>query len=153
MASSSSGVECVPGTRPCRERCRIVREVEKPTAPARTRLLGESRHLGDLVVAQIEVVRALAEHVGAQRAVRHLRGDVEHARHRRERVEVLGERLPTPVDALVQRGAGDVLDALHQLDEEVLLAAPHRREADAAVAHHQRSSRRASSTAPGAGPR
>ena len=53
-----------------------------------------------------------------------------------ERVEVLGEALPVPVDALVQRGAGDVLDALHQLDEEALAAGAHRREADAAVAHH-----------------
>ena len=53
-----------------------------------------------------------------------------------ERVEVLGERLPLPVDALVQRGAGDVLDAFHQLDEEVVAAGPHRREPDAAVAHH-----------------
>ena len=53
-----------------------------------------------------------------------------------ERVEVLGERLPLPLDALVQRGAGDVLDALHQLDEALLLARAHRGEADAAVADH-----------------
>ena len=38
IASSSSGRERVPGTRPCTERCRIVREVVKPTAPARERL-------------------------------------------------------------------------------------------------------------------
>ena len=34
-----------------------------------------------------------------------------------ERVHVLGERLPAPRDALGERGAGDVLDALHQLDQ------------------------------------
>ena len=62
---------------------------------------------------------ALAHHVGAHRAVRHLRADVERERRGVERVEVLGEGLPLPVDALVQRGAGDVLDALHQLDEPV----------------------------------
>ena len=83
-------------------------------------------------------MRALAEHVGADRAVRHLRRDVEHARHAVERVEVLGERLPAEVDALGERRAGDVLDALHQLDQERLLARADRREADAAVAHHER---------------
>ena len=41
-------------------------------------------------------------------------------------------------EALVQRGAGDVLDALHQLDELVVVGRPHRGEADAAVAHHHR---------------
>ena len=51
-----------------------------------------------------------------------------------ERVEVLGERLPAPVDALGERGAGDVLDALHQLDQPLLVARAHRREPDAAVA-------------------
>jgi hypothetical protein len=83
-------------------------------------------------------VGAIAEHERAERAVRHLRGDVEHARHPRERIQVLRKRFPAPVDPLVERGAGDVLDALHQLDEEALLAAAHRREADAAVSHHER---------------
>ena len=46
-----------------------------------------------------------------------------------------GNDLPAPRDALVQRGAGDVLDALHELDEPVVPVGPHRREADAAVAH------------------
>ena len=54
-------------------------------------------------------------------------------------VHVVGERLPlAPLHALVQRGAGDVLDALHQLDQRLLAARAHRREADAAVAHHDR---------------
>ena len=37
-----------------------------------------------------------------------------------------------------ERGAGDVLDALHQPDEPLVLVGAHRREADAAVAHHHR---------------
>ena len=57
---------------------------------------------------------------------------------RRQVVEVLGEALPRPRDALVQRGAGDVLDAFHQLDEPVVVVGPARREPDAAVAHHDR---------------
>jgi len=36
IASSSSGGADVPGTRPCLDRCRIVRDVVNPTAPARS---------------------------------------------------------------------------------------------------------------------
>ena len=54
-----------------------------------------------------------------------------------QHVEVFGEALPLPVDALGKRRAGDVLDALHQLDQELVVLGPHRREADAAVAHHR----------------
>jgi hypothetical protein len=68
--------------------------------------------------------------------VGHLGGHVDGPRGGVERVEVLGEALPGPVDALVQRGAGDVLHALHELDEEALAAGAHRREAHAAVPHH-----------------
>ena len=53
-------------------------------------------------------------------------------------VEVLAEGLPTPRNPFVQRGAGDVLDALHQLDELVLGAGAHRCETDTAVPHHDR---------------
>ncbi len=134
-ASSSSGGASVPGTSPCFELCRIVRLVLTPHAPGPQRLLGELRHLGDLVGVGLALVGALAHHVGAQGGVRHLGGDVDGTRRLVERVEVLGEALPVPVDALVQRGAGDVLHALHQLDQEVLGAGAHRREADAAVAH------------------
>ena len=38
----------------------------------------------------------------------------------------------------MQRRAGDVLDALHQLDQPLVVGRAHRREADAAVAHHDR---------------
>ncbi len=81
---------------------------------------------------------ALAHHVDAQRRVRQERGDVHRERAPVERVEVLGERLPLPLDALVQRGAGDVLHAFHQLDEAFVLVGAHRREADPAVADHDR---------------
>src|SRR5581483_3311066 len=43
-----------------------------------------------------------------------------------------------PLDALVQGGAGNVLHAFHQLDEEVVTVGPHGRETHAAVAHHHR---------------
>src|SRR5690606_7336674 len=40
--------------------------------------------------------------------------------------------------AFVQGGAGDVLDAFHELDEAAVIGGSHRGEADAAVAHHHR---------------
>ena len=100
-------------------------------------LVHELRHLGDVVGRRRFVVGAtLAHHVGAQRAVGDHRGDVGGVLATLEFVEVLGKRLPVPRDALAQRGTGDVLDALHQLDQEVVLVGFGRREADAAVAHH-----------------
>ena len=64
-----------------------------------------------------------------------LRADVEHLRHAVHRVEVLGERLPTPLDAVGERGAGDVLDAFHEPDQPFVLVRLHRGEPHAAVAH------------------
>ena len=78
---------------------------------------------------------ALAHHVEPQRAVRHRGADVDAAAQPGDHVEVLGERLPAPRDALVERRAGDVLDAFHQLDQVRLGAGTDGREADAAVAH------------------
>ena len=103
--------------------------------PGSQRFFGETRHLPDLVGTRL-IVRPVAHHVSAERAVGHLRGDVEHARHRVHGVEILGKALPLPVDSLDQGRARDVLDALHELDEELLTAWPTRREADAAVPHH-----------------
>ena len=81
---------------------------------------------------------ALPHHVAADRAVRHLRADVEEERLALDRVEVLGERLPLPLDARRQRGTGNVFDAFHQSDEPLVAVGVHRREPDAAVAHHDR---------------
>ncbi len=55
------------------------------------RLLGELRHLRDLVGVGLALVGTLAHHVGAQRGVRHLGGDVDGAGRLVERVEVLGK--------------------------------------------------------------
>ena len=75
------------------------------------------------------VVAPLAHDVQAQRAVGHLGGEVDVVGPALEGVEVLAEALPRPVEALVQGGAGDVLHALHQLDEAVVVGGAHRREA------------------------
>ncbi len=79
----------------------------------------------------------LAHHVATHGAVGDLGGDVHGVAATRQVIEVLGEGLPLPVDALGERSARDVLDALHQLDQPVLRAGAHGREADAAVAHDQ----------------
>jgi hypothetical protein len=68
--------------------------------------------------------------------VGHLGTDVEGERHGVEVVEVLGEALPPPADAGVQRRARDVLDALHEADEPLVPVGGDGSEPDAAVAHH-----------------
>ena len=78
---------------------------------------------------------AITHHVRTHRAVRYLRADIEQSRRLIEEVEVLGEGLPSPPHALRERGAGDVLDALHQFDEPLAFAGPHWCEPDTAVTH------------------
>src|ERR1019366_4644452 len=76
----------------------------------------------------------VAHHVGAHRPVGDLGADVDRPPPSFEGVEVLGERLPLPPDALGQGGAGDVLHALHGPDEPLVPVGHGRGEADAAVA-------------------
>ena len=68
----------------------------------------------------------------------HLGAEVEYPLAGIKVVEVLGEGLPAPLDAVGQGRPGDVLDAFHQLDQEVAPIRGGRREADTAVAHHRR---------------
>ena len=68
--------------------------------------------------------------------MRYLTGDVDRMRMTGHRVEVLGVAFPVPLDALVQRGAGDVLDAFHQRDQPLVLVGTDGGESDAAIAHH-----------------
>ena len=129
--NSSSSAAKVPGTgSPSMARCPSVRDVEKPSAPASIASLHQSAHRRDVLGrGRLVAGAALAHRVGANRAVGHLAAHVD----RRSSclpidVEVLGVGLPAPGDALGERGAGDVLDALHQLDQPVLVtrAAPAR---------------------------
>src|SRR5690606_36647246 len=92
------------------------------------------RHRLDVVGAGCFILCATsAHHVGPHRAVGDLRGDVDGARHRLERVEVRGKGLPTPDHALGHRCAGNVLDALHEPDQPLAIGLAHRREAHTAV--------------------
>ena len=113
-----------------------MREVEKPERAGRDGVAHDCFHLRDVIGRRGLVARpALAHHVRAHRAVRYLRADVEEPRRLIEEVEVLGEALPSPPHALLERGAGDVFDALHQFDEPLAFAGSHRCEPDTAVAH------------------
>ena len=107
-----------------------VREVVKPSAPARMPSAAMAAHLGDLLGGgRLAVGAALAHHVEPHRAVAHLGGEVDVVATAVERVEVLADRLPVPGEPLVEHRAGQVLDALHQLDERLVVAGSHRREA------------------------
>ena len=77
-----------------------------------------------------------AHHIGPNRRVRDLGHDVHREWNPVQVVEVLRERLPLPANALDQREAGDLLDALHHANHELAFVGPGRREADTAVAHH-----------------
>ena len=116
------------------------RLLEKPAAPASNASATMRAISGDLVGRGVEVlVRPLAHHVVAERAVRDVAGDVGGVAAAVEHVEVVGEGLPlAPRHPVGERGAGDVLDAFHHVDELLVVGRAHGREADAAVAEHDR---------------
>ena len=102
------------------------------------RLLGEPRHLLDLAFGRHFGVigAAVAHHVEAQRAVWQLCGHVDGALHRRQGIEIVREGLPVELHALAEHGAGNILDAFHQVDQVARGTGPDRGEADAAIAEH-----------------
>ena len=94
---------------------------------------GEAAH-GFHVFRGRVVVAALAHDEMPDGHVRDL-GPHVHGVRRVDVVEVFLEGFPAPGNTLVQRGARNVLHALHELDQLVLGAGAHRRETHAAVAH------------------
>jgi hypothetical protein len=81
---------------------------------------------------------ALPHDVDAQGIVRHLQRKVDAMRLRIEGIHVLGKALPVPANALGQRRAGDVLDALHQRYQRLAIDAATGGKANAAVAAYHR---------------
>ena len=102
--------------------------------------LGDEPAHGDQVVVGRHLARGapLAHHVHPDGGVRHLGGQVDVEAAPGQDVEELGEGLPGPREARRHHHLGDVLDALHQLDQEVVLVGPARGEADPAVAGDDR---------------
>ncbi len=76
----------------------------------------------------------LAHNIDAQRMVRDLRRNVDGARHLLQHVEEVREALPVPFQAFGQRDAGNILHALHQIDQRLVMLLADRGEADAAIA-------------------
>jgi len=100
---------------------------------------GQLAHLRDVVVGRgFKLGTALTHHIDAQGAMRQLGGDVDVVRPGFHRVEIFGEAFPVPFKSFVQRGTRNVFDAFHQLDQPLAILDAHRREADAAIAHHDR---------------
>jgi len=67
--------------------------------------------------------------------MRHLGGEVDVATPLSQCLEILGEALPVPRHAFAHDEFGDVLDALHDLDQGVAVLRPAGRKTDAAIAH------------------
>ena len=102
------------------------------------RLLGERPHPVQILGRRgLAVGAASSHHIHPQRRVRQISGDVDVALSRLHRIEVLGERLPIPWQAVDHHHAGDVLHAGHHVDEDVVVLGATGREANAAVAHHR----------------
>ena len=98
------------------------------------RLLDDSRHRRDVVFGRFLVAgTAVAHRVSAHRAMSDLGAEIDGKITLLDGVEVFGEALPLPGDALGQRRPGNVLDAFHQLDEPLFATGSHRGESHAAV--------------------
>ena len=70
--------------------------------------------------------------------MRHLRSDINRIGSGRQRVQVLLETLPLPLDALVQGRAGNILDAFQKANQKIVVIRSGRRKTDTAVAHQYR---------------
>ena len=103
------------------------------------RFAGQAGHLRHLFFGRgISRRPPIAHDEEAQGAVGDLGGYVDVPWLALEGVEVVGKAFPVPRQPFVEGCPRDVLDALHQLDEHVVVRGAHGREADAAVPHDNR---------------
>ena len=100
------------------------------------RLVQQAHHLGELVGRGLVADGVGAHDVPAQGAVADHEPGVD-AERAVEAVEVLGERLPLPVDALLEGGERHALDLGHHAAQVVGVVGMERREGEAAVAGHE----------------
>ena len=99
-------------------------------------LFDDARHFGDVELGRHRTrTLAVTQHIGADRAVRDVRADVDGARQFLQRVEIFRKALPVPAHPLGQRRAGNILDPFHQADQPVVAVGAGGREADPAIAH------------------
>ena len=103
------------------------------------RRFGQRRHLRDIVHARLFAIgAAFAHHEHAQRRVRQLQADIHVEGAASQAVEIFGEALPIPRQAVLQHREGQILHAFHQPDQPILILHPARRETDAAIAGNHR---------------
>ena len=108
------------------------REAERAGAQALDGELGHAPTIG--LGRRLAIGAALAHHIDAQRRVRHLGRDIDVVASLGDGIEIVGEAVPVPRQARGHHDLGDVLHALHQVDQHVVLIVVAGREADAAVA-------------------
>ena len=95
-----------------------MRDVVKPTAPACIASRQLAFHQREVVVGRFFLEGPFTHRPRTQRGVPDLRGVVDALRLPVDRVEVLGERFPLPVDARGQRAGIDVFGALEVANDE-----------------------------------
>ena len=102
------------------------------------RFLSQSRHGFNIIACRVFPIQpAVTHHVNAQGMMRELRADVQRAGHGFQSVKIFGEAFPIPFEPFGQRNAGDVFHAFHQINQRLMVAFLHRREANAAIAKQQ----------------
>src|SRR4029079_1701570 len=96
--------------------------------------LDDSGHRRDIVFGRLFVAGSAVTHrIATNRAVRDLGAEIGGERAFLDGVEVFGEALPLPRDALGKRRARNVLDAFHQFDEPLFTAWSRARGAPLAI--------------------
>ena len=100
------------------------------------RLAREVPHAGKIVGGRrFPVGAALSHRIDPERRMRQIGSRVDVTGPIVERIEIFGERLPVPRQTLSHDGAGNILDAFHGIDQQVVVFPPAWSEADAAIAH------------------
>ena len=96
---------------------------------------GEFGHAPSVLLGGgLAVGAALAHHIDPQGSVRHLSRDIGIVGTCGNGIEEIREAVPVPRQSFAQHDFGNVLHALHQVDQHVVLILVAGREADAAIA-------------------
>ena len=76
---------------------------------------------------------SLTHYVKPEGAMRNLTSDIHNAGHTPQNVQILRVALPGKVDAFCEHAPWNVLNAFHEIYEEVLTAWSHRRKPNTAI--------------------
>ena len=108
----------------------------KAHGPDLGRAAGDGGHGGDVGWScGLAIGAALAHHIHPHRGVGQLGADIDVEAPPAERVQVVGETLPVPGQALAEHREGDVLHPLHQAHQPVVVLGFAGGEANPAIAY------------------